>query len=533
MAAQPRWLRSLLQLLTPTLLLSHIRQEFQLKGCQPAKLHGTSYLDGLRGLAALAVFGQHYTDYNLKSLQQWFFTSYYSASTSSPTSPLQLPYARILYGGPVTHIFFVVSGFALALRPMGELHPGEEDEQGGGDPPRSRSRPGRCRCRCRAMLASAAIRRPVRLWGPCLALTLPLAFLSRRVGHFRHYIAREETQWLQVRHWGRDFFGRVAVWPWAWPGAGAADPLPRPRYNVHLWTVPVELAHSYLLFFVVLVLSRLRPRLRVPFVAAVMAGALHGAHWTAFEFLAGCLLAVLHLRQNAGRRQQQGGPCWRLLAKVVPATSLLVMGFVASWPTYMIKAPWPYSTLAQYVPSATKKREESEFWFALAAASVVWGMGQVAVCRRFLERPLVQYLGRVSFVFYIVQHPFLNLFQGRLMGEAPREAYTDGEGTEYGAEAGHGLKRWPGVHTGTRLTFTWILGWAILVPVELLVSDYLTRLIDWPCARAARSIERFICDDTGSCANVENDAEKRLRTASGLHRKEDEDGTESRFSLPS
>lgn len=532
MAVQPRWLNNLLQLLAPALLISHIRQE--LKWNQPVEhfhLHSTSYLDGLRGLAALFVFGQHYTDYNLKPLHEWYFpppsSSSLSSAPSPSSSPLQLPYIRLLCGAPSTHVFFVISGFALALRPLRELRRFGFAGSGSGSGSRGRSAGAdrAARGRCGALLASAAIRRPVRLWAPCAALTLPLAFLTRWTWRFEHYIAYQPTQWDQVYDWYEDFTGRIAVWPWGifgnggGGGGGGGGNLPRPRYNVHLWTIPVELAHSYMLFLVILVLARLRSRLRIAAMVVIMISALRCGKWTAFEFVGGCLLADLNLLQTGPRDMLSSYASadgyshpevwWRFLAELVPVLGLLASGFIMSWPTYIAEIPYPYTALVQHAPSSSEGGEEPQFWFALAALTTVWSVGQIPSLRRILERSLLQYLGRVSFVFYIIQHPFLNLFQSRVMGEEPQAGYTL-DGAEFEAVASWGLKGWPGTHTGTRLTFTWLLGWAIMVPLELLIADYLTRFVDWPCGRAARSIERAICDDAGGYGDVGHDIEKRL-----------------------
>jgi peptidoglycan/LPS O-acetylase OafA/YrhL len=66
----------------------------------------------------LSVFGYHYTDYNWKS----FLPAYNYNPAYVGSSVLQLPYVRIIHNGlPMVHIFFVISGFVLALRPLEAL----------------------------------------------------------------------------------------------------------------------------------------------------------------------------------------------------------------------------------------------------------------------------------------------------------------------------------------------------------------------------------------------------------------------------
>jgi hypothetical protein len=76
-----------------------------------AKLHPTSYLDGLRGVAAFFVVLHHF-------LLDWFPSLVYSYGSSPDNRYLfQLPFIRIIYsGGGMVSTFFVISGYVLSRK---------------------------------------------------------------------------------------------------------------------------------------------------------------------------------------------------------------------------------------------------------------------------------------------------------------------------------------------------------------------------------------------------------------------------------
>ncbi len=58
------------------------------------KIHPTSYLDGMRGIASILVFVCHYTENNYSAL-----IPSYGISDRTPSGWIQLPYVRIVFSG--------------------------------------------------------------------------------------------------------------------------------------------------------------------------------------------------------------------------------------------------------------------------------------------------------------------------------------------------------------------------------------------------------------------------------------------------
>lgn len=208
-------------------------------------------LDGLRGVAACSVTTYH-------SLYPWQYTLYFGDGLSYadaqkcdiPISQerydrrsraLQWPITRILIMGPVAvAMFFVISGFVLSRRPL-RLARQQNWEQ------------------LLVALSSSTLRRPLRLFLPLVVATFGTmilrylnlmsrgldqdkdsltSILSPRKPPYR-YFPDQFVDWLG------SLWRILKVWEWA---------VYAPPYDNHLWTIPLELRGSMLIFITTLML---------------------------------------------------------------------------------------------------------------------------------------------------------------------------------------------------------------------------------------------------------------------------------------
>jgi peptidoglycan/LPS O-acetylase OafA/YrhL len=464
------WLGSFLVALLPSFLADTFRTDH--RNGKLMRLHPTSYLDGLRGVASLIVFLCHYTENHHGSL----VPSYGLNPGTDRSSPLQLPFVRIIYSGrPMVHLFFVISGFALSYKPLLAIHSGDL-------------------ARCHAVLASSAFRRPLRLFGPCLASTF-LVLLLTQAGLLYKPLPNFSSQ---LADWMVTVFHAI-TWPWSW------DYDLKPTYDIHLWTIPIEFIHSMLLFVVILMLSPLRKALRLGVVFGLMLYCLCCGRWAGFEFLGGLLIAEVQMTR-AGFCYDPTKPCEvsterrrgtfaHMLRLAFHLTLLIPAWFIGGWPNEDAEKTPVIGFLLDHTPYPFNKMDPlapQKFWFALSATLVVWSLSLLAPARQLLETPTAQYCGRISFAVYLVHGPVLDMFAKQIVGSA----YTPHRGVEGAPEfqpstVGSGVRGLIGVDAPMQRTLAWFLGLFVLAPIVIWTADLFWRFVDVAIVAMARRLEEW------------------------------------------
>jgi peptidoglycan/LPS O-acetylase OafA/YrhL len=220
------------------------------------------HLDSLRGLAALIVVLEHYFaafyPYTVFGAQ-----GHYRQIAAWESVAFYPPFGTLIAGHLAVCLFFILSGYVLSYRFLGE-----------------RSEP--------SDLIAAMLRRPIRLGG-LVVFTMGAAFLLWRAGFFFHH------QVADLSH-SRPWFDE----PWTGPIGLAAliqdllVPFSRGRvYNGPLWTIEIELYGS-LATFAFLLLFRASPYRRIILFALVIA--LTTSFYQAFAL--GVLLADIHKERD-------------------------------------------------------------------------------------------------------------------------------------------------------------------------------------------------------------------------------------------
>ncbi|KXH25269.1 acyltransferase [Colletotrichum simmondsii] len=340
--------------------------------------HSTSYLNGLRGIAAMVVILLHYTD-------DFVFINHGWGEDESNHYFLQLPFIRLIHCGVLSvMIFFVLSGFVLTYSPLKKAHSGQVEA-------------------CIGSLPSSVFRRGMRLFFP----TIPLLFI----------VLVLKTYGLYYNSGSRD--------PEGPPATGILEALVVVWQNFIIittqtttgsflpqaWTLSVEFKGSILVFLCCLALGRVSPLARLSVVAIIFVffwtlGA-DGDMWQPCLFLWGMVLAdIRHLRNKLpsleGSLERTASYSWWL----VFVFSLWLGGYPINGHAFNAVG---YGWL-EYFP--TFGQDPARTFPAVGAMILVTSLENLPPLQRLLNARWVLYLGEVSFGMYLVHWAVERSFLG-------------------------------------------------------------------------------------------------------------------------
>lgn len=470
-----RWTNKLVTRFAMLLLPSFMRSTSEEDGpvtstrsTENSRLNDTAYLDGLRGLAASSVYAYHFLVPFSRSLL-------YGSLPGSPDSAsvFGLPVIGFFRSpASMVNIFFIISGYVLSLSTLRAIHWQDWEKA----------------THC---LSAAALKRGIRLFVPAVATSLCIFFLFAA-----HLYAKEDffvtlpAHWVplrprrqhslpaQLEDW-LDFVFRRLTNPWRWNYDLFASPHAS-YYGAHLWTIQTEFHCSLILFFVMMVLSRVNGR----WPKSTLAGALIlysclCDRWEVAMFLCGMMFADRHIGSKKTVEPKWKGVSgdwistrWRSVFIVLRDLSVLLTGlWLASYPEQRGVEAIGFSWLG-------KVSSSPQVWQALGAVLVVWSAANVGWVQSFLTSALLRYVGRISFALYLVHEPLLQV-GGWTFAAQMRKCFIV-------SSTNIGLSPELGAHMGM---------WIALIPmtcVVVLVSDYVWRALDKPSVMLAGRTERYL-----------------------------------------
>ncbi|KAK8114327.1 hypothetical protein PG999_006396 [Apiospora kogelbergensis] len=334
----------------------------------PRPLSPTAYLDGVRGVAALIVYVFHWGYLWFPFLRRGWHSSSASGVSETDDLFLQLPVVRALHSGRASvTVFFVVSGYVLAVKTLARIHQGQSD-------------------RALDSLAGSLFRRPFRLYLPIVVATfINLVLVRCGAGVFQKDPTgsggppRGKTWREQLRHWSahtvhlvnpfRNINGRANLYS--------------PPYNGHLWTIPIEFKGSLLVFVLLLAFIKARRWLHMGVTLGFACWLAQLGDLDMALFCSGLFLAELSIIwPPAGKKNSQDEHTTTTLSRrprrslrvgkhLVTSSLLLIALHLLSYPENGGRKSPGFRRLSLSVPAFYKGGEELIQWFWISIGSVL------------------------------------------------------------------------------------------------------------------------------------------------------------------
>lgn len=360
--------------------------------CYPPRgslgIKSTSWLDGVRGAAALGVYIFH-------TMALWVSVAPAWNSANSEKNFVQWPFLRTFFvsGGSAVCVFFVLSGYVLTFKSLRWLREGLP-----------------AKLQVNPAVASSLFRRGFRLYIPPILLTF-VEMLATRFGitpPLNFFFLPEPTFFAQFVDWVKAvnrFVNPLYNFTGAMQGQAIGI-----RYDPVVWTLPLEfygslVCYVFLFIFVWIQSNQLRMSLLVVFsLACLLAGS-----WNLFCFLAGMLLADFNLGQ--GEQDAEPPMNYGVLWTALFAIAFYMAGFPSLGSPIARQQPMPgFETLHSLTPTFIHMEDHSRFWWSISGVAMLLSISQLPQLKKLFETNLCQYLGKIAFSLYLIHELSLVLF---------------------------------------------------------------------------------------------------------------------------
>ena len=506
--------------LLPSFIQDRINPKPRTKGSGTVKI---STLDGLRGLACLMVMHMH-----------WAFAVTDSNDGGSAESNTKFLFHRPFFylfwaGSSHVNVFFVMSGYVLSIKCLKMIHAGQPVQN---------------------IITSAVFRRAIRIFLPPLVL-LCIYLISIRIGIFNksNAIFEDNRYWhrYQIRMFETPPPILNSFSEQLYDVLGAAERLMDPstqfalpeygKYDTHLWTMPTEFYCSMALYVVLIATSRLYPRYRLTLHTLLVLWCWLTSHQTHALFFAGMTIAefdvVFQNRLTAQRNSYVSPPTpvrmtappvnhrritslttqkpplplrsYLSISNIICTTSTFIGLYLLSMPLLWAEDTPPYDYILTFMPSYMSIGQQGEALRALGALLTVWPITYLSatspynpITNAILANPVSAYLGHISFAFYLI-HGFVIRSLGYMIlpsiyvfviSDPVRRDMLEPQAL--GDITYDGIDDWADSVerlTAKEIGMIWTLGYIVVLPVTVWLSDLFWRGVDVKCVSLGRWVE--------------------------------------------
>ncbi|PSR78684.1 acyltransferase 3 [Coniella lustricola] len=258
-----------------------------------------------------------------------------------------------------------------------------------------------------------------------------------------------------------------------------------PRYDPHTWTIPKELRGSMVLYTFLLGTAVIKARWRLSAAVGLAAYAITFGYWDMGVFVGGMVYSEVDLLRTAGALDMSalsvsdrafalamrgsGLGVSSLLSlrshRALRWTAIFAALYLLSYPDAGAEFTPGFRTLAWLAPRWYTPVSKWMFFQALGALLLIPAVLRSPTLRGLLESGPAQYMGRISFSFYLVHGPVLHCFGFWVM---PRLFERVGKVGGY------------------------ILGWVWLAAMALYLSGWFYKKVDVWSVGVGRRVERVV-----------------------------------------
>lgn len=241
-----------------------------------------------------------------------------------------------------------------------------------------------------------------------------------------------------------------------------------PRYDPHTWTIPKELRGSMVLYTFLLGTAGLKTHWRLGAATFLGLFSLTLGHWDMGVFVGGMMLAEWDLLRSSDlpetwSRYQVGLSPRK--SRVVRWFAIFVALYFLSYPDAAAEFTPGFSFLSRLVPRWYPPISRWMWYQAIGAIILIPCVLRSPTLRKLLEGQVAQYLGKISFSFYLVHGPVLHSLGFWIMPLLFRD---------FGRPLG------------------FMMGWFMLLSLTLYLSGWFHRKVDLWSMTVGRRIERAL-----------------------------------------
>ena len=423
------------------------------------KLHRTAYLDGLRGFAAFMVYCLHHQVWGHAGIGGEFILEN-AYGYNNQFYFVALPGIRLFFSGGhfAVAIFFVISGYVLSAKPLSLIHANDTKPLADN-------------------LSSALFRRWMRLFIPVFCTTFAWMATWHIFGIYSsNPIAPKPERTFKDELWM--WYCAVKNFSFVFQGE------PWLSYNDHTWSIPMEFRGSIVVYTTLLAFARLGRNCRLWCEVGLVFYFIYVVDgWFCGLFIMGMLLCDLELLSLKDQLPQ-------MFYTLRPAKTYIfyMLFFAALWlggvPSITNDLPHLRDSPGWYYLSFLKPQAFYDFrWFYRfwAATFMVACMPHLPWLRAVFETPVCQYLGKVSFGFYLVHGPVLWSLGDRVYAATGR--VRDG----HSIVCPQWVNRFAFPSWGPfGMEVNYLAAHLILLPVTVWLADVVTKLFDEPSVKFAQ-----------------------------------------------